>query len=200
MASDYVPDRLYARLFQPWTLPKEEWPLCREDWARVDAICALPWEGRLVDFGAGDGTLAAMVQSRNPEVTGILCVEQDAEQRIKIRGMWGYHGWNLEAVDALGIHKPQIDGALCCEVLEHMTPEQGHQVLCDLKRVMKPGAMLCVTVPVVGSSRSNYPGHVRGFDLNTLRDAVVTAGFAPDQVAHMTSYDYLPWIMCVSHA
>lgn len=173
---EYVPDRLYERLFQPWTLPESEWPLCREDWARVDAITRLPWWGTLLDFGAGDGTLAAMVCSRNRAVDRVYCVEQDEAQLDKQVVLWGEWPLRQKRPSYLASCEPH-DGALCCEVLEHMTQEEGHQVLCDIKRVLKPGAILCVTVPEYRGSRAEYPGHIRKFSIGELSDDLLRAGF-----------------------
>ena len=127
MSAEYVPDRLYQRLFQSWTLPESEWPECKQDWSRVDAVCALPWKGTIIDFGSGDGTLAAMVCSRNPLVGFVAGVEQDIEQRSAANNLWLGRGWNVQAYPTIGNRQRQFDGALCCEVLEHLTPEEGHR-------------------------------------------------------------------------
>jgi 2-polyprenyl-3-methyl-5-hydroxy-6-metoxy-1,4-benzoquinol methylase len=201
------PDQLYARLFQPWTLPEEDWPLCQEDWQRVDAITRLPWTGRVVDFGAGDGTLGAFVMSRNPR-TSVLAVEQDETQRTAIRKRWPDHPWVSVVHDLSEIHHVVMpcpcdskwDGAICCEVLEHLTPDDGHQALCDIKRVLKPGAMLCVTVPHLNRSRAHHPGHIRFFNADLLCDAVTQAGFSPTEVGDIEGRRDLPWIWCLAHA
>lgn len=171
--SEYVPDRLYERLFQPWRFRAPDWPLCQEDWTRVDTITRFPWCGSLVDFGSGDGTLAAMVCSRNPLVYRVELVEQDASQTMKALHRWKewplYEAHNWTTLD--------YDGALCCEVLEHLTPEEGERVLLDIKRALKPGAMICATVPCAGGSRDMYPGHIRSFDEFALRDELDRLGF-----------------------
>ncbi len=172
-STNYVPDRLYERLFAPWKLRSAEWPLCKEDWARVDAITRLPWAGSLLDFGAGDGTLAAMVCSRNPAVTRIDMVESDSAQATKALLRW--KEWPLfEAHQWL---ERRYDGALCCEVLEHMDAKQAHVTLQRIHRVLRPGGTLCVTVPHRGGSRADYPGHVRQFVRYSLGEDLEHAGF-----------------------
>lgn len=199
--SDYVHDRLYARLFQPWTLPESEWPLCKEDWARVDAICDLPWQGRLLDFGSGDGTLAAMVCSRNPRVEFVACVEQDIDQRIVIQGRWTQNRWPMMGYLTTPKPEAQFDGALCCEVLEHLTPQDTYTVLCNIKRVLKPGAMLCVTVPTSHGSRAAYPGHVTMFSALGIADLVEMAGFTRKRcVRELPSLDNDVWYWVVAYA
>ena len=204
MSAEYVPDRLYARLMQPWTLPESEWPECKEDWSRVDAVCALPWRGTIIDFGSGDGTLAAMVCSRNPSVVRVWGVEQDDEQSKLAASLWTRPGWPVFCgCIATPSDSPQssYDGALCCEVLEHLTPEEGRKVLCDLKRVMRPGAMLCVTVPKPDGTRWVYPGHITPYNTVQIAHAVKHAGFKGVQVSLFSGgvVDN-PWIYVVANA
>jgi SAM-dependent methyltransferase len=209
MADDYVPDKLFARLFQPWTLPEAEWPLCREDWERVNLIASLPWMGTLLDFGAGDGTVAAMVCSRNPRVKGILCVEQDVTLRDRA-WFWHRQFWPIRVEPTLPT-EGTYDGALCCEVLEHLTSAAGVLLLKDIHAVLKPGGMLCVTVPHKARSRATYPGHITDFTTDRLLEVVRAAGFiffedSWCEIGFMENYESvpdemeLPWIWAVARA
>jgi 2-polyprenyl-3-methyl-5-hydroxy-6-metoxy-1,4-benzoquinol methylase len=191
---EYVPDHLYERLFTPWVLPESEWPLCKEDWARVDAVTALPWTGWVLDFGSGDGTLAAMVRARNPLVSGVQLVEKDDEQRVLAYNRW------LDWVCNKTEPPHEYDGALCCEVLEHMTPEEGHQVLCNIKRVLKPGGMLCVTVPNQAGPRATYPGHIREFTVAELARTITDAGFTVKDGDAIGGKIIPVWFMAVARA
>ena len=196
---EYVPDHLYERLFQPWTLPESEWPLCKEDWARVDAITALPWGYSVFDVGGGDGTLAALLTSRCPG-SHVWCYDPDESQIQKARERW--IDWPITFT-----HQPipdcfegKFSGALCCEVLEHMTPEEGHKVLCDIKRVLKAGAMLCVTVPNQAGPRAAYPGHVREFTVAELARTVADAGFTITDGDAIGGKIIPVWFMAVARA
>jgi hypothetical protein len=71
-------------------------------------------------------------------------------------------------------------------------------MLCDIKRVLKPGAMLCVTVPLKGGSREVYPGHIRSFTLADIVAEVREAGFTVDERATRTIKDI--WAMVVADA
>jgi 2-polyprenyl-3-methyl-5-hydroxy-6-metoxy-1,4-benzoquinol methylase len=199
MGSDaYVPDRLFARLFQPWTLPESEWPLCREDWIRVDVISNLPWKGELLDFGAGDGTLSALARSRNPGVVGVTCIEQDEAQRARIHQLW--RDWEPVTLPSIPMDG-KYDGALCCECLEHMSEKDGREVLEELHSMLMPGSLLCVTVPYPEGSRQPFPGHIRriyGADLWRYLEA---AGFTVKGVRLINGDDLLPiWLMATAVA
>ena len=191
-------DHLYERLFQPWALPEAEWPLAREDWQRVEAVCALPWQGRVLDIGSGDGTLGALVASRNPLVTQLWGVEPDPDQVAQADRLW--HGWPASwgsswPPDVM----PRFDGALVAEVLEHLTPEDGLSLLRRVKAACRPGALVVVTVPNVGGSRADYPGHLRWFSSVDLDQLLQEAGFP--LAAHSTIAATNPiWLMAVCHA
>jgi 2-polyprenyl-3-methyl-5-hydroxy-6-metoxy-1,4-benzoquinol methylase len=170
---EYVRDKLYERLFQPWVLPPPEWSKANEDWVRVDTITRLPWHGRVLDFGAGDGTLAAMVCSRNPLVFRVDLVEHDHTQVT--RAMLRWKDWPLFENNKW--RENEFDGALCCEVLEHLTEKDAEAVLLDIKKALRPDAQFCVTVPCAGGSREHYPGHIRSFPQFALRDELDRLGF-----------------------
>jgi 2-polyprenyl-3-methyl-5-hydroxy-6-metoxy-1,4-benzoquinol methylase len=194
VGAEYLPDLLYERVICPWTLVPSEWPKAREDWERVDAIVRLPWAGRVLDFGAADGTLAALVASRNPHITRVECVETDENQRAK--GTRNWEGWPMRY--SCAIPTGPYSGALCCEVLEHMDAQLGQWVLGEIKDNLKKGGMLCVTVPLKGGSREVYPGHIRSFTLADIVAEVRRAGFTVDERATRTILDI--WAMVVADA
>jgi 2-polyprenyl-3-methyl-5-hydroxy-6-metoxy-1,4-benzoquinol methylase len=174
--TDYIPDHLYARLFQPWTLPAAEWPLAQEDWTRVRRIVDLPWKGQVLDVGSGDGTLGAMVCSHNPAVTALHAYEPDAAQVARARERWA--GWPITAIEALDTQADaSYDGALCCEVLEHLHEAEGIALLKTIRRLLKPGALFCATVPLNIGPRALYPGHVRQFSWLDFANAIYAGGF-----------------------
>ena len=201
MDDTYVPDHLFARLFLPRTLPESEHPLCREDWARVKAICALPWHGRLLDVGSGDGALAGMVCGLNALVTHIDCYEPDPVQK----DVWNpfVYGWMIDW--HVGMFKPKegvaYTGALCCEVLEHVSPSDGLQILSNIKQACAPGAMICVTVPFSGGSRATYPGHIQKFTGDSLRAMLINAGLGEPRLSFIRPNPdkHATWIMAVCH-
>jgi SAM-dependent methyltransferase len=200
-----IPDHLFSRLFQPWTLPESEWPLCKEDWARVDAITALPWQGRVLDVGSGDGTLGAMVVARHPEVEYIQRIEPDPQQIPQTGWMCGRY-WPVSTSFHACLER-HFDGALCCEVLEHLTPEAGLALLKQIKTACKPGARVCVTVPCCDGSRAHYPGHIRLFEQEAIELVIKKSGLRLDWCGGVftpgvfTTYPAPPiWWMVSCHA
>lgn len=190
----YVPDRLYARLWQPWTLPAEEHPRCAEDWLRVTTIAALPWSGRILDVGAGDGTLGAFLCSRHPGVS-MNAVEPDTDQNRKAGRLWA--GWPI--VRGRTWPNGPFDGALCAEVLEHLDPDVMIDLLERIRFRVTPGGM-CVfsVVPCPHGTRAAYPGHINLMTASELTQALEDAGYDVGDVR--TIGDPAIWTMAVAYA
>jgi predicted SAM-dependent methyltransferase len=128
-------------------------------------------------------------------VEKVVCVEKDDAQIDLAQKLWPFHThlrWKHV------ICGEDYDGALCCEVLEHMAPEDGHKILRDIKRVLKTGAMLCVTVPWESGSRAVYPGHITMFSWALLGKMLREAGFTLDE-KQSTDIKGI-WLMAVCHA
>ena len=202
--SEYVADRLFSRLIQPWTLPKSDWRLCIEDWARVTAIIALPWSGRILDVGSGDGTLAATLLSVNPNVRFIEGVEQDPLQVERAFTLWVdfVDPWPVTFDTEWPEAGERFDGVLLCEVLEHMNPHDGAGLMVRALTCCTPGALVCVTVPSAGGSRAEYPGHVRKFTADSLRVDMINAGTTEPRLSFIQPDpdEHAIWIMGVAHA
>ena len=142
-------------------------------------------------------------------ITSVVGIENDVEQR-----MWSAELWDDWGMECFG-HIPTMDtydGALMCEVLEHMTPDEGHKALCEIRRVMKPGALLCVTVPKPNGTRWDYPGHITKYSYlktahgRSLYTTLLEAGFHiiyrfyRDWDMEGNPVDDIPWIMVTAHA
>lgn len=102
-----------------------------------------------------------------------------------------------------------FDAIICSEVLEHIHPY--NEVLDEIRRVLKPGGHLCITVPRAWPERicwrlapppNGYPfengGHVRIFDRLDLKMTVQNKGFAyhGKTFAHALHSPYW-WLKCL---
>ena len=92
--------------------------------------------GRVLDAGAGDGTLVREIQAATPEaeVRGVDLVPKsdDVEQGD---------------LTQLEYESGSYDAVFCSEVIEHLAPEDAHRVLDELTRVLAPGGHLVLTTP-----------------------------------------------------
>lgn len=101
---------------------------------------------RVVDYGGGDGELAARAAARWPQAE-VLCFEPwDEMARQAERRLAG--AANARVVrDEAGL-APGADLVLCTEVFEHLPEAETARALDEIDRVLRPGGRLVVGVPV----------------------------------------------------
>jgi SAM-dependent methyltransferase len=102
---------------------------------------------RLLDYGAGDGTLLKLVADEFPGAVGadpIPSQVSDARRRFGGSGLSFYTMDELHDQYAPG----SFDVITCMEVLEHCTNADVEKVLDDLARLLAPGGTLIISVPI----------------------------------------------------
>jgi SAM-dependent methyltransferase len=137
---------------------------------------------RVLDFGCGAGRFLK-------ELDGAVGVEIAEEAAQRARANVPGADVRLLAPDgSLPLGHGEIDLVWCSEVLEHI-PDVGHALL-EVRRVLKPGGRLLLTVPYHGRFRAAAIAltrferhfdplgqHVRFFTRRSLRDTLDHAGF-----------------------
>jgi SAM-dependent methyltransferase len=116
---------------------------------RVDkALALLPAEARtVVDYGAGDAEVSARLVERRPEVEAIAFEPTPALlDEARVRGA-GLDRLRLVASEA-ELPTGWADALLCLEVFEHLPPMETRAALVTADRVLKPGGVLIIGVPV----------------------------------------------------
>lgn len=162
---------------------------------RADAVLSalqLPAGARIADLGCGTGCFSAMLARHGHEV---MCVDVSRANLEALRRI--YHELVeqclltplLGHLTELPLESESIDAAICMEVLEHV--EDDRLALEEMCRVLKPGAILALTVPNRHSplpvverlglgSVHDRPGeerHVRpGYDAGELTSRLEAAG------------------------
>ena len=146
----------------------------------------------VLDVGCGEGRhiIHACLEHK---ITGVgvdlhLHDLQIAEEKFAPFRLYNPHSkFFLQQTDAtrLPFADSSIDKIICSEVLEHI--ENYHGVLQEIKRVLKPGGMLSISVPRAWPekicwrlSRAYHEvegGHIRIFNANKLRNEISAIGF-----------------------
>jgi SAM-dependent methyltransferase len=173
-------DHLYDRLFRPDAVPEPFRHLCDDDKARVHKIASFRWMGTVLDAGCGDGTLLAQTWAKSSRMTDGLGIEIDPTSLAEAKSFWPkapiqWVQHDLSKPWPIGAESCQ--GALCCEVLEHVDAKTGTFILQNIRRVLRPKSLVCVTVPnrepathyvEQNRSRWDWPTHVRTLILPDL--------------------------------
>ena len=148
--------------------PNTQHPLASGDYARKQIYCpnrVVAWShgsrfklaarlaepsrnGRLVDYGCGDGTFIALTHGMFSRAVG---TDVDAAQLAECRRRLG----SLDRVDfvrtaalASREHDAQYDLVTCMEVLEHCPDAERRRVAGELSRLCAPGGRIIVSVPI----------------------------------------------------
>lgn len=118
----------------------------------LDRVAPVPAGARAADAGCGSGVIANHLALRAREVVGF-----DANPRAIDFARGAYPRPNLRFV--LGpfermVDEGPFDHIVCCEVIEHLYPEQAEETLAIFARSAAPGATLLLTTP---NFRSLWP-------------------------------------------
>ncbi|MBI3893133.1 MAG: methyltransferase domain-containing protein [Candidatus Wallbacteria bacterium] len=110
--------------------------------AVVTLLRDLPSRGRLLDVGAGHGTLATAASSLGFDVTAADLASPDRSRQN------GSVGWvRANAAVSLPFRGDSFDVVTCVEVIEHV--EDQFQLVREVVRVIRPGGLLLLSTPNV---------------------------------------------------
>jgi SAM-dependent methyltransferase len=134
---------------------------------------------RILDFGAGTGTVAASVTSLGYVVT---CLEPDPDLRDHLRSR------GLSAVAAVAdlADGDPFDLIYSMNVLEHI--EDDVAALAGIRDLLRPGGKLALYVPafaVLYSAMDRKVGHHRRYRRRDLRSVAERAGFVVDSARYV---------------
>jgi len=151
----------------------------------VAASHLLPKDGRILDFGAGDGTLAKLMCERG---LNVACYEPSAERSktltASLSGTNGFLG-NIDEGST-----DTFDVVILTEVIEHILDDDMDVTLKRLHSLTKPGGTIIITTPInekLEQSHCLCPmcaalfhrwQHVRSFTAESLDNLLSTHGFA----------------------
>lgn len=146
--------------------------------------CDTPSGSKLVDFGAGDGTLATLFANLGFSVT---CVEPDAVLSKKL-GDKRFTTYN--SISQLG--QSALDYVYSFNVLEHI--EDDCAACCEIFSALRPGGRLMIYVPafqLLYSSMDRKVGHYRRYTRQSLAQCLKAAGFTVERTFYVDSLGFL---------
>ena len=148
---------------------------------------------RVLDLGCGEGRHVIAAYAAAPvQAVGVDLSHRDlctAQARAAEFLQPGESGKQLDLAQASALCLPfpdaSFDKVICSEVLEHIPDYRA--ALVEIRRVLKPGGMLCVSVPrrwperlcwLLSKRYHQTPGgHLRIFRADTLRAEIERGGF-----------------------
>lgn len=108
-------------------------------------LAGVPAGGRVLDVGAGTGTLSIALAAARPDVR-VMGVDGDPEILALARAKPGAQAVCFEhgLAGQLELPDSSVDTAAMSLVLHHLAPDAKHRALVDLARVLRPGGELHV--------------------------------------------------------
>jgi SAM-dependent methyltransferase len=147
------------------------------------ATSYLPKTGRVLDFGAGTGTLTRQLKAVRPDIAAL---EPDASQARALLA---------QGVPVVGSVEEIADGSLAgiasFNVLEHIEDDAGTVRI--LARKLRPGGVMFVYVPafaVLYGEMDRRVGHVRRYRRGPLRQLMQQAGLQVGRCRHADSLGF----------
>lgn len=125
----------------------------------------------IIDVGCGDGRMSRELALRFP-ASRVFGIDYSAQAINLARAMNpGPSRPEFAQLDITTPHDlPRFDVAVLMEVFEHIPPESARDFLDGIRRVLKPGGLLLVTVPHVNHGLE--PKHYRHFTGESLQEAL----------------------------
>ena len=138
------------------------------------ALSRHPFDGPLLDIGGGNGAVSNAL-ARRGLATVLLEPGPEGARNAQKRGLDDVVCATLEQAD----FAPGSFGAAgLFDVIEHVDDDAG--LLQATRRVLRPGGVLCVTVPAfrwLWSAEDELAGHYRRYTLRQLRSVLEQASF-----------------------
>jgi ubiquinone/menaquinone biosynthesis C-methylase UbiE len=127
----------------------------------------VPASGRILDIGSGTAPVSPDLKR-----TVVADVSEEAMRNVECASK------AVTSITEMSFAPASFDCILCSEVLEHVADDV--KAMSELRRVLKPGGVLVVTVPFqkrFWAEDDEYVGHVRRYDPGELEQKLQAGGF-----------------------
>jgi 2-polyprenyl-3-methyl-5-hydroxy-6-metoxy-1,4-benzoquinol methylase len=153
-------------------------------WLVTLATRWLPREGRILDFGAGTGTLTRLIRAAGHDV---LALEPDGAQAQRLRSDGIETHRSLDSVP-----ESSLAGIVTFNVLEHI--EDDASVVRSLAARLRPGGRFFIYVPafpILYSAMDHKVGHVRRYRRAPLVQMAKSTGLQVVRARHVDSLGFV---------
>ncbi|NIA69076.1 class I SAM-dependent methyltransferase [Pelagibius litoralis] len=136
---------------------------------------------KVADFGCGDGRISAELASHGHSVSGFEFfphLVRYCEVLVK-SGTFYCFDLTKRMTEDWSEHFGRYDAAIAIEVYEHLPPEKCPILLETVKKVLKPGGVLVLSVPSHAMPFSKL--HYRHFSVEDIHKEIAGAGFKIDR-------------------
>ena len=154
----------------------------------LDALRRSGIESAIWDIGGGSGVVAKFLINSGFEVIGVEPSLGGAE----LASRRGVHSFSAELSD-LRLPTDALDAISMFDVLEHI--ERREEILGEVRRVLRPGGHLILTLPALMMLWSQFDaegGHFLRYSRRTIRKELVSHGFEVQRDGYFYLLTVLP--------
>lgn len=144
-------------------------------------------EARVLDLGC-----TAELESADPSLLRVVNAHPSLPV-LAFHQMQRRHSLVCTSTEELGFASNSFDAAVAGDVLQ--TANDSPATLRELRRVLKDGATLCLTVPAYPSlwgERDEARGNRRRYTANELRRELNNAGFEVTRISYLVASGFIP--------
>lgn len=154
--------------------------------------CAGLLRGKVLDYGCGPGFLTELLVDAGLE-TSAADYSRKSVEHIE-RKMTGRRNWRgAKLIDNMLAPFPDnsFDLITCIETIEHVPDDGLAPLICELKRVLRPGGVLLITTPFEEDLKANLNycpfcdtefhrwQHLQSFSNHDIEQLILASGMAP---------------------
>lgn len=174
---------------------EEKSPISRD---RINTVIKLirARKGRLLDVGFGYGLIEENISKNTFDLYGID-ISQKAVKRIKRMTKGNFKKGSILDIS---FQDEFFDVVLALEVLEHISPHNTFRAFSELKRVLRSGGILVVSVPLnekleeMCKKGVNPSGHVRIYTPELIEAELQIIGFQVHQKKFLYAFKNFYWL------
>jgi len=170
---------------RPWSLPGLKLRYCLDDLRSVGGSC--------LDVGCGAGAIAKAIKRERPDLS-VCGVDVSRSAIARARADPQGVDFRISTATRLPFADASFDAVTIFDVLEHL--EQPETVLKEIARVLRPGGLFHIALPLEGQRGTIYPflawlgwdgkrrhsGHIQAFDRAGFRRMAGSVGLPVQRV------------------
>jgi len=138
---------------------------------------------RVLNIGFGSGNLERLVYGKNKSIAVWEGVDISKKSIAHAKKHFPDYHFKEGSIDSLDYKSDSFDYVIFLEVLEHISPKKTFKALSEVKRVLKPGGTVIISIPLnedlerMINEHVNFNEHVRVYTPELIRAELSVAGF-----------------------
>lgn len=162
-----------------------------EDWRFWQVMAEISAQDRVLNLGVGRGEFEKKLASRWPNLD-YTATDITTKTLARLKKDFPQYQFCQRQLTSLRFKDESFDVVLLLEVMEHISPRVIFKVLAEVRRVLKPGGKLIVSVPVNEGLPEMLPensnSHLRIYSEGVVKFELLRSGFKVVKVKSASAF------------